>query len=305
MELKYYRLIKTIAEEGSIANSTGRLFLTQSALSHQLRELEERLGFKVFHRKRQQWMLTPEGEELYKLANQLFEAIEKGFSNIQNLKDGAKGKIKLSVECQSFLHELPAFIQKMAIVYPEIDIELNLSARHEIISKIQTDEIDAALMTYQPASDDLFSIEFFQDEIFAVVHQEHFFNEKEYVDPNRFAQAHLFINSFPLEGVAVYEHCLRALHVTPQKITAMPFTEITLSIVAANLGVMCAPKWQLKPFQLPDTLRFKRIGLNGIKRKHYLVLKQQELNKEYMKRFISTFEEMFMENVQHILGNFS
>lgn len=293
MELKYYRLIKTISEEGSIANSTSRLFLTQSALSHQLRELEERLGFKVFNRKRNQWALTQEGEELYKLANQLFDAIDKGFSNIQNIKEGGRGAIKLSVECQSFFHEIPGFIQKMGILYPEIDIELDLGARHEIISKIQSDEIDVALMTYQPASDDLYSLEIGKDEILAVVHKEHFFNEKEYVEPSSFGKVHLIINSFPLEGVGVYEHCLRGINVTPRKITAIPFTEISLSLVASNIGVMCAPKWQLKPFRLQEELRFKRIGIDGIKRTHYLVVKRERLYKAYINNFISTFEEEF------------
>ena len=65
MELKYFRLIKAIEEEGSLANSSERLFLTQSALSHQLRELEERLGFKVFHRTRNKWKLTQEGAPAY------------------------------------------------------------------------------------------------------------------------------------------------------------------------------------------------------------------------------------------------
>jgi len=78
MEIKYFRLIKTIAEEGSIANSSEKLFLTQSALSHQLKELEEQLGFKVFHRSRNKWKLTDEGTELYTLGNTILNNIEKG-----------------------------------------------------------------------------------------------------------------------------------------------------------------------------------------------------------------------------------
>ena len=142
MELKYYRLIKTIAEEGSIANSSGKLFLTQSALSHQLRELEQRLGFKVFHRKRNQWLLTPEGRELYTLSVQLFETIDKGFSKIQSIKEGSRGSIKLAVECQSFFHDLPEFIQKIGFLYPEIDVSLNIGSRHELFAKIKSGEID-------------------------------------------------------------------------------------------------------------------------------------------------------------------
>src|SRR5690606_4249250 len=126
MELKYFRLIKTIAEEGNIANSSGQLFLTQSALSHQLRELEERLGFKVFHRSRNKWKLTEEGKELHKTANSVLEAIELGFANIQALKDGSEGTIRISTECYSFYQGLPGFTQKMAVLYPEITVDLIL-----------------------------------------------------------------------------------------------------------------------------------------------------------------------------------
>ncbi len=297
MELKYYRLIKTIAEEGSIANSSEKLFLTQSALSHQLRELEERLGFKVFHRKRNKWILTTEGEELYHLSVELFAAIKKGFSKIEQIKEGSKGKIELAVECQSFFHSLPGFIQKMGLLYPEIDITLNIGSRHEMVTKINSDEVDIMMSTYQALSDDLYSIEVYQDEIFAVVHKEHPFNEEEYISPSSFTDAHLIINSFPLEGVAIYEHCLRANKVIPKKISAIPFTELSLAMVAANLGMMCSPKWQLKNFKLSEDLRMKRIGPNGVKRRHYMVVKKNALSKKYIDNFISTFKEEFIEKL--------
>lgn len=295
MELKYYRLIKTIAEEGSIAKSSEKLFLTQSALSHQLRELEERLGFKVFHRKRNQWVLTSEGHELYNLSVKLFETIKNGFSKIEQIKEGSKGKIKLAVECQSFFPDLPGFIQKMGMLYPEIDISLDIGSRHEIITKINAEEVDIIMSTHRPLSDDLHSIEIYQDEVFAVVHKEHFFNENDYAAPSNFADVHLIINSFPLEGVAIYEHCLRAMNVTPRKISAIPFTELSLAMVAANLGVMCSPKWQLKRFKMQEDLRMKRIGPNGVKRTHYMVVKKANLSKKYINNFISTFEEEFIE----------
>ncbi|WP_411030696.1 LysR family transcriptional regulator [Spongiimicrobium sp. 3-5] len=293
MELKYFRLIKTIAEEGSIANSSERLFLTQSALSHQLRELEERLGFKVFHRTRNKWELTQEGSELYKLANKLFSTIDEGFSTIKNIKEGSKGTIKLSAECQSFFHTIPAFIQKMAILYPEIEIDLSLGATHQTISQVLSGDIDIALMTTKPASEELSDIEVFEDEILAIMHRENKLNDLEYLDASHFASVHLLINSFPLEGVSVYEHLLRPNKINPKKISAIPFTEITLEMVAANMGIMCAPKWQLKSFKLSEDLVFKRIGKHGLKRKHYLVVKQAHRNKKYIHDFISSFEEDF------------
>ncbi|MDW3652532.1 MAG: LysR family transcriptional regulator [Bacteroidia bacterium] len=294
MELKYFRLIKTIAEEGSIANSSERLFLTQSALSHQLREVEERLGFKVFQRKRNQWKLTQEGEEIYALANQLFDSIEKGFSKIKQIKEGSKGQIKISVECQSFFQQLPGFIQKMGILYPEIEIELDTGPRNEMISKVQANQIDLCLATFKPEAEDLLCLEVFRDEIFGVVNKEHFFNEEDYVAPGKFADCHLIINSFPLEGVAVYEHALRHQSIHPKKISAIPFTEISLAMAAANIGVLCAPKWQLNCFKLQEELTFKRIGLHGLKRTHYLIIKKAALQKKYISNFVETFEEEFI-----------
>lgn len=294
MELKYFRLIKTIAEEGSIANSSERLFLTQSALSHQLRDLEERLGFKVFHRTRNRWTLTEEGQELHKLANTLLKSIEEGFQTIQQIKEGSKGTIRLSAECHSFFHGLPAFVQKMAVLYPEIQIDLSLGATHQTMSQILSDELDIAIVTTEPATEVLTSMEVFRDEIFVLMHEEHPLHELDYVDASHFSEEHLIINSFPMENVSVYEHFLKPNRITPIKISAVPFTEVALQMVKANMGVMCLPKWTLNSFKLPEDLIFKRIGNYGLKRTHYLVVKEENRNKKHFEAFISNFQEEFV-----------
>jgi len=147
MEFKYFRLIKTIAEEGNISNSATRLFLTQSALSHQLKDIEDRMGFKVFLRKRNQWKLTEEGKELYQLANTVLAEIDKGLTNIQKIKEGSKGTIRISTECYSFYQGLPKFIQKMSLLYPEILINLDVEATHRPVSKVLSKELDMAIVT--------------------------------------------------------------------------------------------------------------------------------------------------------------
>ncbi|MCB0629059.1 MAG: hypothetical protein KDD15_04990 [Lewinella sp.] len=87
---------------------------------------------------------------------------------------------------------------------------------------------------------------------------------------------------------------LRLHRINPKKISAIPYTELSLQMVAANMGIMCAPKWQLQSFKLSEELGFKRIGKNGLKREHYLVLKSKNRNKKYIHDFISNFEEDFL-----------
>lgn len=295
MEIKYFRLIKTIVEEGSIANSANKLFLTQSALSHQLRELEERLGFKVFFRTRNKWELTDEGKELYKLGNIILESIEKGFQNIEQLRIGSVGTVKVSTECYSFYQGLPAFIQKMGLLYPEITIDLILEATHQPIPKILSKEIDIAIVTSKPENETLSIIEVYRDEIFAIMHSENPLSIKDFLSVNDFTNAHLIIHSFPLETVSVYEQFLKPNKITPKKISAIPLTEVALEMVNANIGIVCMPKWALKSFKMSDNLIFKKISKNGLKRTHHLVFRKSDTSKKYINDFVSNFEDNFFK----------
>lgn len=295
MEIKFFRLIKTIAEEGSIANSSHKLFLTQSALSHQLRDLEEQLGFKVFHRTRNKWQLTEEGSELYKIGCDVLESIERGFDTIKQIRTGAGGMVKVGTECYSFYQGLPSFIQKMGLLYPEINVDIILEATHQPIPKLLSNEIDIAIVTTKPMSESLSNIAVHEDEIFGIMHQENPFNEVDYLDTNHFLDVHLIIHSFPLETVSVYEHFLKPNKINPTKVSAVPLTEVALEMVKANMGIICMPKWALQSFEMPDELNFKRIGKNGLKRTHYIVVRKVDRHKKYISDFISNFEEHFLQ----------
>ncbi len=293
MEIKYFRLIKTIVEEGNMANSAEKLFLTQSALSHQLKDLEERLGFKVFLRTRNRWELTEEGNELYKVGNEILNSIAKGFHNIEQIRTGSSGTIKVSTECYSFYQGLSAFIQKMGLLYPEIQIDLNLEATHQPISKILSNEIDIAITTSKPNNTTLSSLAVYEDEIFALMHNENPLNKKECLELDDFAKLHLIIHSFPLETVSVYERFLKPNKITPLKISAVPLTEVALEMVSANMGILCLPKWTLKAFKLSKDLVFKPISPHGIKRTHYLVFRSSDKSKKYMHDFIANYRDSF------------
>tara|TARA_R110002049_G_C9177204_1_gene562895 strand:- start:552 stop:1442 length:891 start_codon:yes stop_codon:yes gene_type:complete len=293
MEIKYFKLIKTIAEEGSLANSTEKLFLTQSALSHQLKELELQLGFKVFFRTRNKWTLTEEGTELYQISTHVLERIEKGLDTIKQIQTGSTGVIKVSTECYSFYHGFPNFIQKMGLLYPEITVDLILEATHQPIAKILSNDVDIAIVTSKPSNNDLLSIKFFEDEIFAIMHKENTLASKKNIEASSFTDSHLIIHSYPLETVSVYEQFLKPKSITPFKISAVPLTQVALEMIDANLGIMCMPKWALKSFKLSEHLVYKQIGSKGLKRSHYLVIRKLDEKKRYINDFISNFKERF------------
>ena len=81
----------------------------------------------------------------------------------------------------------------------------------------------------------------------------------------------------------------------PAKVIAIPLTEVALEMVGANMGMMCMPKWAMKPFKLSEDLVLKKLGRNGLKRTHYLVSRAEDQQKSYITDFIANFEEEFSE----------
>ena len=294
MDIKYLKLIQTIYEEGNISRSADRLFLTQSALSHQLREIEDQLGFKIFLRSRNNWKLTEEGQELYDLSVKVLSDIEKSLNKVQNIRSGSAGTIRMSTECYSFYHGLPAFIQRMGILYPNIDIQLIIESTHHPVSKMIAGELDIGIVTSIIQHDELEYSELFTDEIFAVMNVEHRLSGNDYITASDFKDIHLIIHSYPLDTVSVHKLFLTPNQINPVKITAIPMTEVALEMVVANMGVICLPKWALSTFKLPETITFRPIGSKGLKRKHYLVYRKEDLSKKHFRDLVNNIRDDFI-----------
>jgi LysR family transcriptional regulator for metE and metH len=278
-----------------LVNSTKKLFLTQSALSHQLKELEEGLGFKVFLRKRQQWELTEEGTEFYKLSIEVLEQMEKGLKKIEKIRTGSVGDINVGTECYSFYQGLSGFVQKMGVLYPKIKVDLRFGSTYNPIKNLVAEDIDIAIVTTKPEDDSLTCIEIFNDEIFALMHHENPLNQLPYLEAEHFEDAPIIIHSFPLETVSIHCHYLSHHNITPKNISAFPLTEVALEMVSANMGIFCVPRWKIKSFKLSENIVFKQIGNQGVKRTHYLVIRKVDAHKKYIKDFICNFKEDFSE----------
>lgn len=94
IEIRHLRLVDTVAKVGSLTKAAERLFLTQSALSHQLKELENELGVQVFYRVNNQLHFTPAGKELLDAGKDILENLEKLRVRLQQIsKEQLKGYI--------------------------------------------------------------------------------------------------------------------------------------------------------------------------------------------------------------------
>lgn len=286
MEIRHLRLVKAIVEEGSITKAIDKLHLTQSALSHQLKEAEYQLGTKLFLRQNKKLILTPVGEKVYETANMVLDKLSDTEKEIKQIIFGEIGEIRISTECYSSYHWLPSVLKQFHLLYPNIELKIVMEATHYPLQKLQENVIDIAI-TSDPIKDDTIRyLELFQDEMVMVVSENHPWTSKKYVVAEDFIHEHLFIHSLPLETVSVHQFLLAPANVNPKKITPLPLTEASLEMVKADMGVMAMAKWAVQPYLKNNPIQLVKISKNGLKRKHFIAVMNDRQQPAYFRHFI-------------------
>ena len=100
MEIRHLRLVQTLATEGTLTAAGQRLYLSQSALSHQLKEIENEFGVKLFRRFKRRMLLTPAGERFLDSADVVLSEIDKVRDDISRLSSGETGTLRIAA-CRS------------------------------------------------------------------------------------------------------------------------------------------------------------------------------------------------------------
>jgi LysR family transcriptional regulator for metE and metH len=287
MELRHLKLIKAITEEGSITKAIDKLHLTQSALSHQLKEAEYQLGTKIFDRINKKMVLTKAGKELYATAIDVLEKMDTLQTKIKELAFRESGEIKLSTECYTSYHWLPSIMRQFQLVYPNVDLKIVMEATHYPLQKLLKGELDIAITSDPITEKNISFIELFQDEMVAVISSQHEWTTKKFVTAKDFVDQNLIIHSLPLETVSVYSYVLKPANVSPKKIIALPLTEASVEMVKADMGIMVMAKWAAQPYIRNSTLHTVKVGRNGLKRTHYAAILKTKACPDYLSHFIT------------------
>jgi LysR family transcriptional regulator for metE and metH len=298
MEIRHLKLIKAIVEEGSITKAIDKLHLTQSALSHQLKEAEYQLGTPIFLRTNKKLVLTKAGEKIYELANDILNKLSEAQTQIKQMVYGEYGEIRISTECFSSYHWLPPVLKQFHLLYPNVELKIITEATHIPLQKLLENSIDIAIVSDTIKDNHIKYTELFQDEVVMAVSENHPWANKKYVVAEDFIDQHLLIHSLPMETVTIHQFILAPAKITPRKVTPLPLTEASLEMVKADMGVMSMAKWALLPHLKNNPIKAVKVGKNGLKRKHFIATRANETYPDYFQHFIN-----FLQNEINLQWN--
>jgi DNA-binding transcriptional LysR family regulator len=145
------RAFIAVKETGGFTHAAQRLHLTQSAVSHQIRRLEEQIGRPLLHRTTRSVTLTEDGEDFLRYAKQImqgFEALSRRF-----LPSPVSGVVRFGVPETFMGDRLPPLLCQFSRAFPAVRLDVSVTGNVDLRAMIDADELDLAVVISSPTSE--------------------------------------------------------------------------------------------------------------------------------------------------------
>lgn len=247
LEIRHLQLVRAVAEEGGVTRAGRRLHLSQSALSHQLRDAEDRLGLRLFDRVGKRMVLTAAGERLLRSARAMLDELEGAEKDLREGAARPRGLLRLTTQCNTVYHWLPSRLRLYQREYPDVELQVVAGATDDPLPALLEGRIDLAIV-YRPVRDPrLASRPLFKDEMVVVMAPGHRLARKTCVTAGDLAPEHLVLYSIPRESNLVFREVLIPAGVSPARVTHVQLTEGIVELVKAGLGLSVLARWSVAP----------------------------------------------------------
>jgi LysR family transcriptional regulator for metE and metH len=284
LELKHLQLVQAIAEHRTLTKAGLQLHLTQSALSHQLKDLESRYGRELFTRTPGGMVPTPAGQALIDTARAVLPQVTAAEAG---LRDGSVTRVPLRIttECYTCYHWLPPVIQGLKAAAPAVDVSINVAATASPLDALVHDEIDLAIMATVPRQRGITQLPLFEDELMLIVSPQH-----RLARHGRVSVKELRTETLLIYGNSRQSHLLSRVlapaGVTPAEVKEMHLTEAIVEMVKAGLGVAILARWAVQPHLQTGGLIALHLGREGHHRTWFAVMRNRLVDAEHVRAFV-------------------
>ncbi|MBO0857300.1 MAG: LysR family transcriptional regulator [Chloracidobacterium sp.] len=235
----------TIADEGTLTAAARRLHLSQSALSHRLKDLEERIGSALFVRQPRRMAPTAVGEELIQRGTLIQLEFRQLELDLAAMAQGGAQVIRLGTQCYTSYHWLPSLVRRHSDLAQRVRLRIVPEVTQRVEDALIRGEIDFAILSKEGQDDRLHYWHLLHDEIVLIVAKDHPLSGRSRIMPEDLRGESLLIHSTPDGRHVVVDGLLASHGVRPQEVIRLQLTEAILEMAAAGMGVAAAARWMI------------------------------------------------------------
>lgn len=300
IEIRHLRSLTALAQTGNVSIAAQRVHLTQSALSHQIRLLEEFFGMPLFERKTRPLRFSPAGQRLLQLANEVLPAIDGARRDIARLAGGSAGSLRIAVECHTCFDWLMPAMDVFREHWPEVELDLVSGFHPNPLALIEQSRADLVIMSEKKKGEGISWCPLFRFEIAALLANEHPLCAKAFLRPRDFAAQTLVTYPVPDEMLDVMREFLRPAGIKPERRSA-ELTVAILQLVASRRGVAALPVWSVQSYLERGYVTHKRLGKNGLWSTLYAAASTSVAPLPFMQDFFRTLKSTGYAKLQDVL----
>jgi len=293
LEVRHLKLVAAIADAGGVTRAGERLFLTQSALSHQLKDIEQRLGSRLFIRAGRRMVLTPAGQRLLDASRTILAELERTEAEIAAAGNGGPtGLLRLTTECYTCYHWLPPVLGDFRKAWPRIEVRLVPEATRRPLAALAAGELDLAIMSHRsdepvpmPPGRRYESNPLFDDELVVIMSPHHRLADRAFIRAEDFAEEQVMLYNIREEDSTLLNDVLRPAGVRPRHLARVELTEAIIELVKANMGISVMARWAITPHVIAGTLRALPLTASGFHRRWTAIYRADAASSEYLADF--------------------
>lgn len=302
IDIRHLRTLQALRDGGSLASAAQRLHLTQSALSHQLRDLEDWLGLEVLVRKTRPPRFTPAGLRLLALAEQVLPAMAAAERDLSRLRGGQAGRLTLAIECHSCFEWLIPTLNTFREQWPEVELDFQSGFHADAREQLLGRELDLVVTSNPDPLEGLVYLPLFRYESVLIVGKQHRLAGRSWVEPADLATETLVCYPVDPERLDVFQHFLSPAGVRPASIRTAELTLMLVQLVASGRGVAALPNWVAADYLERDWVKALPLGRDGVWCTLYAAVRADEAELLYVQEFLRLAREGCLGTLRGIRG---
>lgn len=285
IERIHLKVVHAVEQHGSLTAAAKELCVTQSALSHTMRKLENNLGTEVWLREGRSLRLTQAGRYLLNISNRVLPLLGHAEDKLRQIAQGERGTLRIGMECHPCYQWLLKVVSPFLDAWPDVDVDVKQKFQFGGVGALLDYEIDL-LVTPDPffRSGLCFNPVFDYEQVL-VVPKHHALAARRYVQAEDLRDQVLLTYPVATDRLDIYTQFLNPAGVVPKQHKTSEATDIMLQMVACDRGVAPLPRWLAEEYCTKLPLSVVRLGKDGIAKQIYLGTREGDGDIEYLKAF--------------------
>ena len=282
IEFRHLRTIRAIHEAGGLARAADILNITQSALSHQVKGIEDQAGVELFVRRSKPLKLSAAGQRLLRLAEKVLPEIEALEEDFSALRSGKSGRLHIAIECHACFEWLFPVLEEFRKAWPEVDVDIRPGLAFGAMPALDREEVDLVVSS---DPEDLPGVDFtplFDYEPVFVASAQNPLAQKDFVVAEDFRDQVLITYPVDRARLDVFTELLSPEKVEPRAVRQVELTAVILLLVASNRGVAVLPDWVVREVRYHSDYVTRPLTKDGVTKRLYAATRSDDTTKPFM-----------------------